>query len=299
MSIEKQYSIACFGEVLWDVLPTGKVAGGAPMNVAFHANNLGVRASMISAIGEDELGKELIQFLESKQINTQLIQKNQNYPTSTVQVTLEEKGSASYEIVQPVAWDDIRLTSQQVMAVEAADVLLFGSLACRTEKSRNTLFQLIKRAKKTIFDVNLRPPFYTQPLLEYLLEKADIVKMNEEELAIIASWYTALKGDTEQMNFLVDHFHIETLIVTKGGEGAYCLTDGVLYEQTSFSVEVADTVGAGDSFLASFITNMLFQKDWQDCLKLACATGALVASKSGGTPTVMSGEVTSFLTERS
>ena len=295
MSVNKPYSIACFGEVLWDLLPTGKVAGGAPMNLAFHANNLGIHAKMISAIGEDELGTELIHFLTSKRIETNLIQRNPSLPTSTVQVSLDEKGSASYEIVQPVAWDDIHLTSQQVTAVASADVLLFGSLACRTEKSRDTLFQLIKRAKKTIFDVNLRPPFYTQPLLEYLLEKAYIVKMNEEELAIIANWYTSLEEDTQQMNFLIERFGIETLIVTKGKEGAYCLTDGTLYQQETFPVEVADTVGAGDAFLAGFITKMLVQEEWQECLKFACATGAVVASKVGGTPTVTADMVSEFL----
>ena len=295
MSEEKQYTIACFGEVLWDLLPMGKVAGGAPMNLAFHANNLGVKAKMISALGEDELGTELLQFLTSKQVETNLIQRSQHLPTSTVQVTLDEKGSASYEIVNPVAWDAIKLTSQQVRAVQAADVLLFGSLACRTERSRDTLFQLIKRAKKTIFDVNLRPPFYTQPLLEYLLEKAYIVKMNEEELAIIANWYTSLEEDTQQMNFLIERFGIETLIVTKGKEGAYCLTDGKLYEQATFTVEVADTVGAGDAFLAGFITKMLVQEEWQECLKFACATGAVVASKVGGTPTVTADMVSEFL----
>lgn len=295
MSGQKKLNIICFGEVLWDMLPAGKVAGGAPMNLAFHANNLGVKASLISAVGTDTLGAALLQFLEGKSIPTDLIQNNSTYPTSTVQVTLDEKGSASYEIVQPVSWDFISLTASQIQAVEQADIFLFGSLACRSEQSRKTLFQLIKRAKKIVFDVNLRPPFYSQSIIEYLLEQAHIVKMNEEELDEIAGWYGSYPSDEEKMRFLSSRFNIETIVLTKGSEGAFCLSDYLFYQQPSFSVEVSDTIGAGDSFLAAFLTKLLGQHSWSTCLKYASATGAIVATKVGGTPDVDSEMVETFL----
>lgn len=294
----KKPSIVCFGEVLWDVLPTGKVAGGAPMNVAYQSKSLGCEVQMISAIGNDDLGKELIAFLNKKGIPINLIQTNYTFPTSTVQVTLNEKGSASYEIVKPVAWDFIYPDEERISAVEQADVLLFGSLVCRDEYSRNTLFGLIEKAQKTVFDVNLRTPFYTQSLLESLLEKADVVKVNDEQLDIITGWYGVKNNFTAQMELVVDRFEIETLVMTKGKHGAFCLHNNELIKQKSFPVEVRDTVGAGDAFLAAFITKMLYGETWQECLEFACATGALVATKSGGTPEINETLVKDFLLEQ-
>ena len=254
----KKPSIVCFGEVLWDVLPSGKVAGGAPMNVAYQSKSLGCEVQMISAIGNDDLGKELIAFLNKKGIPTNLIQTNYTFPTSTVQVTLNEKGSASYEIVKPVAWDFIYPDEVRIAAIEHADILLFGSLICREEYSRKTLFELIDKAQKTVFDVNLRAPFYSQPLLESLLEKADVVKVNDEELDIITGWYGLEKDIAGQMEFVREKFKIETLVMTKGKHGAFCLHNNELTTQKSFPVEVQDTVGAGDAFLAAFITCLLY-----------------------------------------
>ena len=290
-------SIICFGEVLWDVLPTHKVAGGAPMNVAFHANNFGINSQMISAVGQDDLGKELLKFLEEKNISTDLIHINESYDTSTVQVTLDEKGSASYEIVAPVAWDLLVHSEAGATAVSNADILLFGSLICRSEGNIKALLVLIEKAKKTVFDVNLRPPFYSQSLIELLLEKANIVKMNDEELIEIISWYGVEGSLKEQMLFVMEKFDIETIIMTEGAHGAHCLHDNILYSQKSFSVKVQDTVGSGDSFLAAFICKMLEGLDWQNCLEFACGTGALVATKSGGTPVINESMVIDFISK--
>lgn len=291
-------SIVSFGEVLWDVLPTGKVAGGAPMNMAYHAKSLGCEVQMISAVGNDDLGKELLAFLNKKSIPTNLIQTNYTFPTSTVQVTLNDKGSASYEIVQPVAWDYIYPDVERITAVKDADILLFGSLVCRDEYSRNSLFQLIEKAQKTVFDVNLRAPFYSQSLLESLLHKADVVKVNDEELDIITGWYGLKNNIAAQMQLVMDKFDIETMVMTKGKHGAFCMHNKELISQKSFPVEVQDTVGAGDAFLAAFITKMLYGNNWQNCLEFACATGALVATKSGGTPEISESLVMEFLLDR-
>lgn len=293
--MSKKNAFVCFGEVLWDVLPTHKVAGGAPMNVAFHANNFGIDGQMISAVGNDDLGKELIEFLHQKNIQTNFIHTNYTFPTSTVQVTLDSKGAASYEIVAPVAWDYLYTDEVRVKAVSSADLLLFGSLICRNKQNLKTLLQLIEQAKKVVFDVNLRPPFYNQSLIETLLAKADIVKMNDEELTKIMNWYGAKEELKAQMIFVAEKFNIETIIMTEGKHGAYCLHDSDLFFQKSFPVEVKDTVGSGDSFLAAFLYKMVNGSDWQSCLEFACATGALVATKSGGTPDINEKLVLDFI----
>lgn len=288
-------SIVCFGEILWDMLPTGKVAGGAPMNVAYHAKQFGMNAQMISAVGNDNLGKELVVFLQKKEIPTNFIHINYTFDTSTVQVTLNEKGSASYEIVEPVAWDFLFADESRDKAVIEADYLLFGSLICRNEANLKTLLHLADQAQTVVFDVNLRPPFYSQALIESLLQEADIVKMNDEELEIILNWY-GIKGDlTNQMTFVIEKFELETLVMTQGKHGAFCMHDGVLYTQKSFPVTVKDTVGSGDSFLAAFIYNMSIGASWQKCLEFACATGAFVATQSGGTPMISKNIILDFI----
>lgn len=288
-------SILSFGEVLWDMLPTGKVAGGAPMNVAYHAKQFGMDAQMISAVGNDDLGKELVAFLQQKGIPINFIHTNYTFDTSTVQVTLNEKGSASYEIVEPVAWDFLFVDADREQAVANANFLLFGSLICRSEANLKTLLSLIEKAQKVVFDVNLRAPFYSQALIETLLQKADIVKMNDEELEIILNW-CGIKGDlANQMALIMERFAIETLIMTKGKDGAFCMHDGILYTQESFPVTVKDTVGSGDSFLAAFLYKMSIESSWQDCLKFACATGAFVATQSGGTPIINESMVLDFM----
>lgn len=287
--------MVCFGEVLWDIFPKQKVVGGAPLNVTFHANNFGINAQIISATGNDELGTELRSVLSQKKINDDLINTNYTFPTGTVQVTLDKKGSASYEIVQPVAWDFLETNPKIENIVSSSDILLFGSLSCRNENNYQTLLQLIKKAKKTVFDVNLRPPFYGQTLIENLLQKADIVKMNDEELEEISDWYGIVTHIKEQMSFIKNRFNIETLIVTAGKNGAYCIHNNVLYHQKGFPVTVEDTVGSGDSFLAAFLFKMLHKASWQKCLEFACATGALVATQTGGTPSIKEDNVLDFI----
>ncbi len=288
-------SIICFGEVLWDMLPSGKVAGGAPMNVAYHAKQFGMDAQMISAVGNDDLGKELVGFLQQKGIPTDFIHTNYTFDTSTVQVTLNEKGSASYEIVEPVAWDFLFVDDNRNKAVSQADFLLFGSLVCRNKTNLTTLLPLIEKARKVVFDVNLRPPFYSQSLIETLLQKVDIVKMNDEELEIILNWY-GIKGDlANQLAFVMEKFMLDTLIMTQGKHGAFCMHEGVLYSQKSFPVTVKDTVGSGDAFLAAFLYKMSNGASWQSCLEFACATGAFVATQSGGTPAISKNRVLDFI----
>lgn len=277
-------NIVCFGEILWDLLPSGKVAGGAPMNVAFHANQLGIAAQMISKIGKDDLGKDLVDFLTQKGLDTSLVQTDDTHPSGTVKVTLDAKGSPSYEIIAPVAWDFIHATTANKTAVQTADAFVFGSLAARNETTRHTLFELLKLAKLKVFDVNLRSPFYTKSLLMQLLHQADIVKMNDEELEIIGKWLDI--DDTEAKTALQvkNHFNWQQLIVTCGPHGAYVFNKDGMISSAGISIQVQDTIGSGDSFLAAFLSKFSQGELPEKCLQFAAATGAYVATKKGGTP---------------
>ena len=291
----EQPTIICFGEVLWDLLPTGRIAGGAPMNVAFHVNQMGMQSKMISSIGDDDLGKELKRFMENKGISTDLIQTDNTFPTGIVNVILDNGGYPSYEIVSPVAWDYIRPDDKAKDLVKSADALVFGSLACRTERNKRTLFEYLELAPIRILDVNLRAPFYSQPLIESLLEKADIVKMNDEELALIAGWQGLDGEERSQLEFLKNKFGLDVLILTKGKDGAVCLDETGYYEQPAFPVVVKDTIGSGDSFLAAFLSKYLKNEPTRQCLIFAGAVGALVATKAGGTPELTSQEILAMI----
>lgn len=294
----KQPSIICFGEVLWDMLPSGKVAGGAPMNVAHHAKQLGAQSTMISSVGRDALGDDLIAFLDDKEIPTHLVQRSETLPTSVVKVHLDEKGSASYEIVEGVAWDDIQITEQMKLAVEQADALVFGSLVTRGEVAKASLQDLLQLAKLRVFDVNLRAPFFSPASIEALLEQADIVKTNDEELDLLAQWFVQSSDMPSMTQYLLDRFDLQKVIVTRGSQGAACRDHSGWHEHQGYPVSVKDTVGSGDSFLAGFLTSMLLGKSTLECLDFGCAVGALVATHSGGTPKVTPAMVKAFQKER-
>lgn len=290
--------IICFGEVLWDLLPSGKVAGGAPMNVAYHLQNLGGTASVISQVGADRLGRELLDFQKRSGIDVGYITTDLRFPTGTVNVQIDEKGFPAYEIVMPVAWDYIPMDNEKLDAVKEADALVFGSLACRSERSRQTLLELAQAASFRVLDVNLRPPFFSRQIVEPLLTLADMLKLNDEELAIISAWYGKDLDELKAMEFLKENFGLETIILTKGKEGAICMHDQKLYSHSGFSVTVEDTVGSGDSFLAAFLKKMFDWSGTQYCLDFACAMGALVATHKGGTPRIEEKMVLRFLDTR-
>ncbi|MDC3399866.1 carbohydrate kinase [Schleiferiaceae bacterium] len=281
---EPKSKIVCFGEILWDLLPTGNVAGGAPMNVAYHANQLGTTAQMVSKIGKDELGKELLGFLNKKGVDTSLVQSDSTYPTGTVNVTLDSMGSPSYEIMAPVAWDYINANTTNKAAVQNADAFVFGSLAARNLRTRDTLFELLELTKLKVFDVNLRSPFYSKPLVIKFLQHADIVKMNDEELEVIGNWLDI--NETEQNTALQvkKHFGLQQLLVTRGAKGAWLFNKDEMINSKGIEIQVQDTIGSGDSFLAAYLSKYLLGELPEKCLQFASATGAYVATQSGGTP---------------
>jgi fructokinase len=284
--------LCCFGEVLWDLLPRGKVIGGAPFNVAAHLRNLGVPAFFLSRVGPDEWGREIGQWLMKKKIPAHWIQTDPLHSTGTVKVTLDQQHQALYEIVFPVAWDFIEETDEMISLVESSCAFVFGSLACRHSVSRSTLFGLLEKAPLKVFDVNLRSPFYSKELIESLLVKADLVKMNADELAILAEWFkTGNERLEEQMTFLKKSFSLDTILVTKGGDGAVLLNNDGFFQSPGFKVRVADTVGSGDSFLAGFLKNHLAGKSIRESLTYAGALGALVAMHHGANPAIREEEI--------
>ncbi|GAB5553236.1 MAG: carbohydrate kinase [Saprospiraceae bacterium] len=291
MSITK---VICFGEFLWDLFPTGKIAGGAPMNVAYHLKNLGLESNMISQVGHDELGKELLKFVENCGMSNYLIDTIDTFPTGTVQVELK-KGSPTYIINEGVAWDHIAVDAKKTDAVKEADALVYGSLICREKTSRETLFHLAELAGFRVFDMNLRAPFHSKELILKLLYLSDILKLSEEELDFIAPWLGKATQEKDQLELIAEEFNIDTILLTKGAEGAICYHQGKFHFQESFSIKVKDTVGSGDAFLAGFLKKMFEWTNIQTALKYAAAMGAIVASQAGGTPMILEEHVSNFI----
>ena len=277
-------NVVIFGEILWDVLPTGAKPGGAPMNVAYHLHKLGQKPALISRIGLDGYGRDLLTFLQGHGLDTSYVQLDGEHSTGIVPAVPNEHGEMQYDIVKNVAWDYIGRRQENVKMVKEADYLVYGSLAARSRRSKTSLFQLLENAKTKVLDINLRPPHFNKRIINELLEKADIIKMNEAELEMITGWYSDFKNVEERMAVIQDRFHIQTLIVTLGGNGAVLNTNGQAFRHTGFKVALADTVGAGDSFLAAIISQLIDQVAPQLALTYASALGALVASKTGGCP---------------
>lgn len=275
--------VVCFGEILWDVFPNKKVIGGAPLNVALRLHSQGYPTNIISKVGDDSEGSEAIQYLKKNKFPLQGIQLDEKLPTGEVKVLLDTQGSATYQITQPVAWDAISYAPEALALVKASEVFVFGSLACRSPQSKETLLGLVKYAAFSVFDVNLRPPFYTEKLLWELFQHSDFVKMNDEELFEITSGLDGKLNDLESCaQWLMEEVQLKGLCVTKGANGAVLFFKGQSYNHSGFKIKVADTVGAGDSFLATLVGALFVDKQSpMEALERACAIGAVVASKVG------------------
>lgn len=276
--------VVCFGEVLWDFLPMGALPGGAPMNVAYHLNQLGVETKMISKIGDDENGEGLLEFMRNYKISTELIQKDDQKLTGTVIATQGDNYEMQYDIVKPVAYDFIDVTPEAFSAVSNASHFIFGSLAVRTEHSRKTLKKLISLADTKVFDINLRSPHYEQEVLEELLQQTDILKLNEYELELVSDWHADISRFADKVRLIGDRYQISKIIVTKGGDGASYFDGEKFYHHAAFKVKVADTIGSGDAFLAGFLSKLICGAAPQECIEFACKLGAFVASKKGACP---------------
>ncbi len=276
--------ITCFGEVLWDVLPTSRQAGGAPMNVAADLRNFGVNAQIISRVGDDELGVEMVQFLTSKGLPTDLVQIGRTHLTGVAKANISDANEVTYKIVQPVAWDYIQPDPQLTETVRQSDLFVYGSLAARSPMTRDTLLDLLQVARRKVFDVNLRAPHYERSLIEELLHQADITKLNEHELIELSEWYGYEPNLHRAMEQLRDRYQLDMLCVTLGEAGAVLLDGSGFTTQSGFEIDVEDTIGSGDAFLAAFLYKMTQNESPGQMLEFACATGAYVATQRGATP---------------
>ena len=278
-------SVVCFGEVLWDVLPTGRIPGGAPMNVAYHLHKLGADSKMISSIGNDIAGTNLVAFLKTVGLSTDHIQVNEQFATSEVLASINDNNEVSYEIVYPVAWDKIAWEPQLAEMVSRADAFVFGSLSSRDSISRETLLKLLDVANYRVFDVNLRAPHYTVALVTDLLNRADMVKLNTSELVQIAQWYDAnCQTEADCIELLFREFNVREILITKGSTGASYYTAAYRYDYPAYKISVADTIGSGDAFLAAFLAMKLSDEPVEVALDYAVAMGAFITSQSGACP---------------
>ncbi|RMG72278.1 MAG: carbohydrate kinase [Bacteroidetes bacterium] len=287
-------SVLCFGETLWDILPTGPVPGGAPMNVALHLHQRGTPVHILSRVGQDDYGARLRAYLSERGLPLDGLQTDPQQPTGTVTVNDEDVSEISYEIHQPVAWDHIEADHTAQTLVREADWLVFGSLAARSAGTRATLQQLLPLARGKVFDVNFRPPHYGQDSVLPLLRAADLVKTNHHELAEIAGWL-GLAGDlVTQAQGLRREMDLRGLIVTRGAQGAlFCDAEG-WYDFPGYRVTVADTIGSGDAFLAGFLHQYLQGAAPVAALDYGCALGALVASRAGANPVLTEEQISDF-----
>lgn len=276
------------GEALWDVLPEGKKIGGAPANFAYHVSQFGFPSCVVSAIGDDALGKEIIENFTSKGLD-QLIAEVP-YPTGTVQVEIDQTGIPLYDIKENVAWDNIPYTEHLDALAKRTKAVCFGSLAQRNVVSRETINHFLDTMPKdddslVVFDVNLRHGFYNKEILCKSMQNCNILKINEEELITVSRMFGYPGIDLQDKCWiLLGKYNLKMLILTCGINGSYVFTPGNVSFQPTPKVEVADTVGAGDSFTAAFIASILKGKSVTEAHTIAVKTSAFVCTQKGAMP---------------
>jgi len=278
--------IVCVGEVLWDSLPDGLFLGGAVFNAACHLRALGEPAVFASRVGDDELGREVLRRMERRGLDPGWVQVDRDLETGFVAVKLDSPGSPRFEILEPSAWDAIEPDGALIEIARTASALVHGSLALRNGVSRETLRLLFETGVPRVFDVNLRPPFVNPAVVEECLRGASIVKLNEEEWEAVRDWLKISGGDQAAAGDLAARFGIETICVTRGARGAALWTRGIWAEDPGFRVDVVDTVGAGDAFLAALIAGFRMDRTPARILEEACLLGAFVATRPGATPAI-------------
>jgi fructokinase len=285
--LDRGSKVVSIGEVVWDIFADHQVLGGAPLNVAYHLSTLGVATEMVSRVGADALGRETLKKIASLGLATGGILQDSSQATGRVVVTVDLHNEPSFDIVAPAAWDFI----DAEVAVQAAGqdpfLLVFGTLAQRAPASRAAVRTLWQRASVKCYDVNLRPPFTTRELVLDSLTAADVVKMNEKEIVEIAGWTdTEVSDSVETARNLLDRYNLQVVLVTEGAAGAWLVCPEGHFTHPGFPVAVADTVGAGDAFFATFIEGYLTKRPWPECLARANHRGAYVASQAGATPSM-------------
>jgi len=288
---KKIFKIIGLGEILWDVLPEGKKLGGAPANFAYYVSKLGQIGIVASRVGNDSLGKEILESMEKLNLNKKYIQIDSNYPTGTVSVELDNNGQPDYIIHKNVAWDYLDFSKSWKQLAKEADVICFGTLAQRSYKSKNTIFDFLKSARPEVIkllDINIRQNFYSIEVIEESIKLSNILKLNTDELKIIRNLFTYSnnKNEIDLCLELINDFKLDLLCLTKGGNGSLVLNNKEYYEHQGYKVSVEDTIGAGDAFTAAMIVQYIKGKTLKEISDFANRLGSWVSSQSGPTPEV-------------
>jgi fructokinase len=283
--MNKSFKVIGIGEILWDLLPAGKQLGGAPTNFAFHAQQLGLQSAIISSVGNDTLGDEIHQRMDQTGIISFF---NIAYkPTGTVSVQLSESGIPNYEIHEDVAWDFISPSKAALQFAAQSRAICFGTLAQRSEISCASILKILKTAPESalkIFDINMRQHFYNENLIRNSLEKANVLKINDEEIRVVAQMFGISGSEFEIMHQILQTYDLKVLALTKGTQGSWLISKGTDSFLETPEVTVADTVGAGDSFTAGVVAGLLNEKPLKEIHRSAVDISAYVCTRKGGTP---------------
>jgi len=276
--------ILCAGETLWDVLPAGEFLGGAPFNVAGHAARIGAHALLATRLGKDARGRRALEQARALGVDLSLVQIDPKLPTGEARAVLDASGSAHYEFLSPAAWDALAATPALLEAAAGADALVYGTLGQRDPRARAAIAELATRARWRVFDPNLRPPHVDRGICEDGLRGAGLVKLNEEECRVFAGWFGGDASPEGLMATLSGQFGIGALCVTLGAAGSKLNWQGQWYQQPATPTKVADTVGAGDAFLAMLVRELLTGSNATASLERASRLASYVASQSGAVP---------------
>lgn len=276
------------GEILWDVFPNGKQLGGAPANFAYHTKSLGSRSFVVSSVGDDSLGEEIFQVLDSLGLSRKYVDAISDRPTGTVTVEVDGDGKPEYVIHEDVAWDNIALSDDLIELAKSADAVCFGSLAQRCKVSRETINTFLENTRPEclrVFDINLRQNYFSFGLIEQALGHANVLKLNDEELPVVSKMFGFDGSEEEQLQSILKKFDLSLIVLTKGSDGSLLYSEN----EQSFSPcekieKIADTVGAGDSFTASVVMGLLNNRPLENINAFANKVAAFVCSQHGATP---------------
>lgn len=280
-------NVVSLGEVLWDMLPSGPQLGGAPANFACHIRALGANASLVSGVGEDRLGDKALHLLKARGLDLACVIRDPHRPTGTVAVDVGTDGQPRFEIVEHVAWDAIRATEPALDRVRRADAICFGSLAQRTPEAGRAIRQLVAESPPTalrVFDINLRAPFYQADVVERSLILANVLKLNETELPVIAAQFGLNGSVEEQLDTLAGRFDLNTIALTLGAAGSCLYRAGRWSNEAGRTVSVIDAVGAGDSYTAALVMGLFWDWPTEALLTRATDIAAFVCTQAGATP---------------
>jgi fructokinase len=283
----KPFKVAGIGELLWDLLPAGKQLGGAPCNFAYHASRAGCESFVVSAIGTDGLGKEILSLFDENALDKSYVQQTSDFPTGTVTVSLDADGIPTYIIHENVAWDNIGWNNSLETLAKNVDAVCFGSLAQRNPVSQQSILNFLKATQNDclrVFDINLRQAFYSEHVIVQSLELSNILKLNEDELPTVAKLLALHGSDDELLAQLMKKFNLKMIALTNGDKGSFLRTE----KEQSFmevpKVKIADTVGAGDSFTAVIVAGLLQNHDLKTIHENATRVAAFVCTQNGAMP---------------